>query len=72
MIYSNVIKNNLHKILKKKNKYTKKDVNILINKGYNFKNAIFIVKCTAIFNKADWSNWVGKSRDDVSIMLGLY
>lgn len=72
MVYSDVVKNNLHKILKKKNKYTKTDVNTLINKGYSFKNAIFIVKCTAIYYKVNWSKWVGKSRDDVSIMLGLY
>ncbi len=60
MVYSDVIRNNFHKILNKKNKYTIRDVNTIflesffdksLNNGNTFtlSQAKFIVICTAIF-----------------------
>lgn len=69
MVYSDVIKNNLHLILPKKNKYTKRDVDKIIikslfnktlNSGNTFteKQAKFIVKCIAIYHNTDYSKYV--------------
>lgn len=61
MVYNDVIHNKLHLILKKREKYTKRDLDKIIieslfnkhlNSGFTFteKQALFIVKCTAIFH----------------------
>lgn len=66
MKYSEVIDNGLHKILSKKQKYTKNDVNKVLldslfnpelNNGKTFteRQARFIVVATAIFHGADYS-----------------
>ncbi len=61
MIYSDVIDNNLHLIVKKKNKYTMHDVNkvyenlFLEGKNYSVKQCKFIIVCTAIFHDATYS-----------------
>lgn len=53
MVYSDVVKNGW--ILKKKNKYTVKDVKELIKKGFSVKDARFISICSATFYDADFS-----------------
>ena len=67
MNYSEVITNGLHKILPRRGKYTKRDINAVINhslfspyKGYTFtdREAAFIVKATATFHDTDWSKTV--------------
>jgi hypothetical protein len=73
MVYSDVIKNNLHLLLPKKAKYTKRDVDAIaiesffdskLNAGNTFseKQAIFIVKCIAIFHNAECSNFITETK----------
>jgi hypothetical protein len=68
MVYSDVISNNWHKILPKKAKYTKKDVNKVLQyslfnmqQTFKVKEAKFIVICTAIFHDAECSKYVMKN-----------
>jgi hypothetical protein len=69
MIYSDVINNNWHLILPKKDRYTKKDIdavmtesflNINLNNGKMFdeKTARWIVVCTAAFYDTSFSRYV--------------
>lgn len=69
MIYSDVINNNWHLLLPKKEKYTKRDIDKVflesffdgkLNNGSTFseKQARFIVMCTAIFHDAETSDYV--------------
>lgn len=58
MIYSDIINKGL--ILSKKNKYTKKDVDKLLQQGFAIRQAKFIVKCSAIFHNTEASNFCYK------------
>jgi len=69
MLYSDVINNGWHKILPKKDKYTKKDMNRVwvaslmdpsLNNGKTFdaKTARWIVICTAAFYDANVSRYI--------------
>ena len=66
MVYSDVIKNKYHALLPYKEKYTKRDINKIIelsffdsslNNGqiFDYRTARFIVLCTAIFHNAKTS-----------------
>ena len=65
MIYSTVISNNWHKILPYKEKYTKKDMDKIMeyslfnmDKTFSSMEARFIVICTAIFHNTDYSKYI--------------
>ena len=69
MVYSDVIGNGWHKILPIKAKYTKKDVDKILNysllnmeRTFSIKEAKFVVQCTAIYyngiEKAECSKYV--------------
>ena len=60
MVYSDVINNGL--ILPRKNKYTKKDFNILISAGTEPKEARFICICSAIYHNTEYSNFFNSSK----------
>ena len=59
MTYSDIINKGL--ILEKKNKYTKKDYDILLNKGYNENISSFIVICSAVYHDTSWSKYFDNS-----------
>lgn len=62
LLYTDIV--NSGKILPKKAKYTKRDVdNVLITALFigdscTKELAVFIVKCSAVFHKTDWSSGV--------------
>ena len=64
MTYKDVINNNYHLLLSKKEKYTKEDINnIYINfflsgKQMDYQKCRFIVLCTAIFHDAAYSKYI--------------
>ena len=67
MNYSDVINQELHKILPKREKYTKRDIGAVIHhslfnpyKGRTFteREAVFIVKATAAYYDTDWSDTI--------------
>lgn len=68
MVYSDVIKNNWHLLLPKKNKYTKKDYKKLLTKQNQFepKEVFFIVRCISIFHDTECSRFFDRS---VNIVL---
>ena len=76
MVYSDVIKNNYHKLLPVKLKYTMRDVdkvlmesffNSNLNHGVTFtiQESKFIVKCTSIFNNTECSKAVYKNNNKI-------
>lgn len=74
MVYSDVIKSNLHLILLKKDKYTMHDVNKIYTEMFlqgepiTEKQAKFIVRCTAIYHNANFTK-ACKNIDDVKSMF---
>ena len=70
MTYADVLKNNWHKILPKKKKYTKRDLDKvwiesffdknLAGKTFSENEARFITVCTAIYHNAEHSKPLGK------------
>ena len=71
MTYTDVITNQYNLILKKKKKYTKKDVDKLVKMGFELKQALFITRCTAIYHDTEYSKVVGLSTDEY-ILKYLY
>lgn len=68
MVYSDIVKNGL--ILPKKEKYTIKDFNNLVNSGTEPKQARFICVCSAIFHSTEYSKTFNslKMRIDCNIL----
>lgn len=68
MLYSDIVKNGM--ILPRKEKYTLKDVkDLIIDSLFNKtggtlteKEALFIVKCSAVYHGTDWSNTLRKRK----------
>lgn len=67
MTYSEVIKNSYHKILPQRKKYGKHDVQILLKRGFNLKEARFIILCTASYFDTDWTKLLSKSAKDFEL-----
>lgn len=75
MVYSDVVKNKYFEILGEKNKYTKKDVKKVLSTGrFTFKQALFIVKCTAMYFDKEFSKVLYKCVDELLMdyQLGLF
>jgi hypothetical protein len=76
MVYSEVVSKGL--ILPKREKYTMRDVNrVMIDSLFRpgqtlgYKEALFIVKCSAVYHGTDWSNPVGKAFTKHHIYTGI-
>lgn len=68
MVYSDVIKNNYHLILPKRNKYTKRDWLYLLKESRSPPSeCFFVVKCTAIYHDSQWSKFFD---NQVNMMFG--
>ena len=78
MVYSDVVSGGL--ILDRKEKYTMRDVHTLIGaslfkpykgKTLTLEEAIFIVKCSAVFHKTDYTQSLNDALDKQRTSIGL-